>query len=34
LLSIPGIGPILGGVMACEIDGIGRFRNGKKLLVS
>jgi len=32
LLSIPGIGPILGAVVLSEIDGIGRFPSSKKLL--
>lgn len=32
LLSVPGLGPILAAVIASEIDGIERFRHGKKLL--
>ena len=32
LLSVPGFGPILAAVIASEIDGIERFRTGKKLL--
>lgn len=32
LLSIPGLGPTLAAVIASEIDGIGRFADGKKLL--
>lgn len=31
LLSLPGVGPILGAVMATEIDGIGRFCSADKL---
>ena len=32
LLSIPGFGPTLAAVVACEIDGIDRFSTAKKLL--
>lgn len=32
LLTVPGIGPILGAVILSEIDGIARFRSAKKLL--
>ena len=31
LVSIPGIGPILGATIACEIDQIGRFASARKL---
>ena len=31
LLSVPGIGPTLGAVIACEIDQIARFRSAEKL---
>ena len=31
LLSVPGIGPTLAAVIACEVDEIGRFANAEKL---
>lgn len=32
VLSVPGIGPIIGAVILSELDGIGRFPTAKKLL--
>lgn len=32
LLSLPGFGPTLAALAACEIDGVTRFRSAKKLL--
>lgn len=32
ILSVPGIGPIIGAVILSELDGIGRFPSAKKLL--
>lgn len=32
LLTVPGIGPILGAMVLSELDGIGRFPSAKKLL--